>query len=106
MGWDTACRDWADRLRSGRSLVPDLPLDKDAADRAAMIFDALRLPDVPGRPRMREAAGDWQRDIVRALFGSAIGGERKIREAFVLVPKKNSKTTAGAAIMLTALLVN
>jgi phage terminase large subunit-like protein len=106
MAWDTSCRDWGDRLRSGRSLVPDLPLDQDAARRAAGIFDALRLPDVPGQPRMKEAAGDWQRDIVKALFGSVVNGQRQIREAFVLVPKKNSKTTAGAAIMLTALLVN
>jgi phage terminase large subunit-like protein len=55
---------------------------------------------------MREAAGDWQRDIVKALFGSVVSGQRQIREAFVLVPKKNSKTTCGSAIMLTALLVN
>jgi hypothetical protein len=34
MAWDTSCRDWSDRLRSGRSLVPDLPLDQDAARKA------------------------------------------------------------------------
>ena len=55
---------------------------------------------------MAHAAGDWQRDIVRALFGSWDGTERHIREIFALVPKKNSKTTAGAAIMVTALLMN
>jgi phage terminase large subunit-like protein len=40
------------------------------------------------------------RDIVAALFGAWDGTERHIREAFVLVPKKNSKTTGGAAIMV------
>lgn len=61
---------------------------------------------MPGQPAMAAAAGDWQRDIVRALFGSWDGEQRHIREVFALVPKKNSKTTAGAAIMVTALLMN
>ena len=26
MAWDLSCQDWWDRLKSGRSLVPDLPL--------------------------------------------------------------------------------
>lgn len=56
---------------------------------------------------MADAAGDWQRDIVRAVFGSLDAeGVRRVPELFALVPKKNSKTTGGAGIMLTALLVN
>lgn len=56
---------------------------------------------------MAEAAGDWFRDIVGALFGSLDdAGTRHVREIFALVPKKNSKTTGGAGIMVTALLVN
>ena len=106
MTWATACPDWPERIRAGRSLVPNLPhLTRDGA-RAVAIFDRLRLPDVPGQPAMAEAAGDWQRDIVRALFGSWDGTQRHIREFFATVPKKNSKTTAGAAIMVTALLMN
>ena len=106
MGWVTACPDWAARIAAGRTLVPDLPgLSPDGA-RAVAIFDRLMLPDVPGQPAMAEAAGDWQRDIVRALFGAWDGEQRHIREVFALVPKKNSKTTAGAAIMVTALLIN
>lgn len=106
MTWATACPDWPERLRAGRTLVPALPnLNGDGA-RAVAIFDRLRLPDVPGTPAMAEAAGEWQRDIVRALFGSWDGTARHIREIFTLVPKKNSKTTAGAAIMVTALLMN
>lgn len=57
---------------------------------------------------MAQAAGEWQRDIVRNLFGSwnPYEEERYLREFFVMVPKKSSKTTAGAAIMVTALLMN
>lgn len=104
--WALACHDWQERIKQGASLVPSLPaLTRDGA-RAVAIFDRLRLPDVPGTPAMAEAAGEWQRDIVRALFGSWDGTERHVREIFTLVPKKNSKTTSGAAIMVTALLMN
>jgi hypothetical protein len=95
MGWNLACPDWQTRIQSRtRSLLPELPLlDQAAAKRAVTIFDKLRLPDVPGQPTMGESAGDWFRDIVRALFGSMDKetSQRMIREIFLLVPKKNSK---------------
>jgi phage terminase large subunit-like protein len=108
MQWDLSCRDWEERLRAGRSLLPDLPLYDGVASRAVAIFDRLRLPDVTGLPTLGEAAGDWFRDIVRALLGSLDPdtGLRHIRELFALVPKKNAKTTNGAALMLTAALMN
>lgn len=110
MSWSLACPDWQTRIRSEtRSLVPDLPLlDHAAAKRAVTIFDKLRLPDVAGQPQMAQAAGEWFRDIVRALHGSIDKetGHRMVREIFLLVPKKNSKTTNGAALMLTSLLLN
>lgn len=107
MTWSFACPDWAERLKSGRSLVPALPLFHEEAQRATAIFDRLRLPDVPGQPTMAEASGEWFRDIVRAVFGSlGPDGVRRVPELFTLVPKKNSKTTGGAAVMLTALLMN
>lgn len=107
VGWRFACPDWQERLKEGRSLVPDLPLDEAAANRAVDIFNMLRLPDVVGQPPLAEAAGEWHRDIVRAVFGSLDKkGHRKVPELFALVPKKNAKTTGGAAIMLTALLLN
>lgn len=108
MAWALSCPDWQDRIREGRSLVPDLPLDTAAADRAVRVFNRLRLADVPGNPTLAEAAGDWFRDIVRALFGSwdATTQERHIREIFALVPKKNSKTSYGAGLMLAALILN
>jgi phage terminase large subunit-like protein len=106
--WDLSCKDWEDRIRSGRSLVPTLPLFEREAAEAVGFFDALRLPDVPGTPLLREAAGDWFRDIVAALFGSRDPetNTRHIREVFNLVPKGNSKTTYGAELMMTAMLMN
>lgn len=108
MSWDLSCPDWADRLKAGRSLVPDLPLNLIQGDRAVAVFNKLRLADVPGTPTMLEAGGDWFRDIVRALFGALdpVTQQRHIRELLLLVPKKNSKTTNGALLMLTALLLN
>lgn len=111
MPWDLSCPDWRERLAAGRSLVPDLPFtpaQRARADRAVAIFNELRLADVPGTPRMAEACGDWFRDIVRAQAGSIdpLTGKRIIEEFGILIPKKNSKTTGGASLMLTALLMN
>ncbi len=108
MAWNLACPDWEERLRAGRSLVPDLPLYQAEAERAVAVFNKLRLADVPDNPSMAEAGGDWFRDIIRAIFGShdRKTGLRHIREVLCLVPKKNSKTTNGALLMLTALLLN
>jgi phage terminase large subunit-like protein len=106
--WSFACPDWVERLQQGKSLVPDLPLDQAAADRAVNIFNNLRIPDVVGQPAMADAAGEWVRDIIRAVFGSIdpADGRRHVAEVFGLVPKKNAKTTNGAGIMMTALLDN
>lgn len=106
---DLSCTDWRERMRAGRSLVPALDLpDTAAGDRAVAVFNRLRLADVPMTPTMGEAGGEWFRDIVRALFGAVdpVTKARAIRELFLLVPKKNSKTTNGALLMLTALLLN
>jgi len=105
---DLSCLDWEARLRAGTSLVPTLPLHTKPAEQAVAVFDKLRLADVPGTPAMAEAGGEWFRDIIRALFGSLdpVTRARFLREVLLLVPKKNSKTTNGALLMLTALLVN
>lgn len=106
--WSTACPDWQERLLSGKSLVPDLPLFAEERDKAVRIFDRLKLPDVIGTPPMSEAAGDWFRDIVGVLFGSYDETEhrRMVQELFLLVPKKNGKSSYAAAIMVTAMIVN
>lgn len=109
MTWDLSCPDWRDRIRSGRSLMPDLPyVDEERGRRAVAIFDRLRIPDVPGTPLLVDAAGGWFREIVFALHASLdpVTKERMIRELFLLVPKKNAKTTLGAGLMLTSVLIN
>ena len=108
MMWDTSCKDWAERIQSGQSLCPTLPLYTVEADRATAIFNLLRLPDVPGTPPLAEAGGEWFLEIVRALFGSWDAEQqfRHIRELFILCPKKSSKTTYAAALLLTAVLVS
>lgn len=106
--WDLSCPDWADRLREGRSLIPDLPVIESEADMGLAIFDELQLSDVPGTPRLGDAAGQWFRDIVRAVFGSwdPVARLRFIRDLFVLAPKGSSKTSYSAGLSLTAMLMN
>jgi phage terminase large subunit-like protein len=108
MTWNTACPDWQARIRAGQSLCPVLPLFEEGAARGLAVFDRLRLPDVPGNPQLSEAAGDWFRDAVRVLFGSYDPDQdvRHIRELFLMVPKKSSKTSYAAAMLLTAVLVS
>jgi phage terminase large subunit-like protein len=103
-----AVPDWQDRIRSGLSLVPPVDVNPDEQRRAVKMFERLRLPDVVGRPSFETACGDWFKEIVGAFLG-AIDPETKARvisELFLLAPKKSSKTTYGAGMMLTALLMN
>jgi phage terminase large subunit-like protein len=108
MDWSTACPDWEERILSGRSLVPDLPLFEEEAERALRIFKRLRVPDMIGTPTYGEACGQWVFDIVAALFGShdVEKKRRMIREFFLLIPKKNAKSSIAAAIMVTAAIMN
>ncbi|UMM63106.1 terminase large subunit [Aristophania vespae] len=106
---DFSCHDWADRLKNGLTLMPDFKqVNPSLASDAIEFFNGLKIPDIPGQPLCRDAVGPWFREIVGALHGSLdpVTGERLIREIFLLVPKKNSKTTNGAALMLTSVLVN
>jgi phage terminase large subunit-like protein len=106
--WDLSCPDWQDRIREGRSLIPDLPLFEAEADLGLHFFDELRLPDVIGLPLFRDSVGEWFRDLVRTVFGSRNPetNERMIREVFALVPKGSSKTTYSAGLMITAMNMN
>lgn len=111
---DFSCPDWFEKLKAGKAPLPDnLPLDAEEASLAVDVFNKLRLPDVPGQPLLRDVAGDWAREFVAAIFGlvelsddRTVIVNRKARKFFQLVPKKNSKTTNGAAIMMTAMLRN
>jgi phage terminase large subunit-like protein len=106
--WDLSCVDWQDRIREGRSLMPRLPLFADEANMALGFYDEMQLPDVPGKPKMRIASGEWFREIVRAAFGSwdPVNKVRHIRDIITMVPKGSSKTTNSAALLLDAMLMN
>jgi phage terminase large subunit-like protein len=106
--WSTACPDWEARLLAGQPLVPELPLFRDQADKALRVFKRLKLPDVVGMPRLKTACGPWFFPIVETLFGSfdAVANRRMIQEYFLLVPKKNAKSSLGGALIVTALIMN
>lgn len=103
-----AVPDWETRIRLGQSLVPRIDINPAEQRRAVAMFERLRLPDVTGRPTLATACGDWFKDIVGPLLGSLDPetGARLMRGLFLLAPKKSSKTTYGAGMMVTALLMN
>ena len=105
--WSTACPDWADRLRTGASIIPP-PIFPEQAEQALAVFRELRIVDAPGSPTFGESCAPWVFDLVASIFGAydAETGRRVITEWFVLVPKKNSKSTIAAGIMMTSLILN
>ena len=106
--WSTAVPDWKERIRSGSSLVPELPLFDAVAEKAVRIFKRLRVPDIIGNPTYGDVCGDWVFDFVRVIFGSydPETKRRALREFFLLVPKKNGKSSIAAAIIVTAAILN
>lgn len=105
--WSTACPDWAERLRAGESIIPP-PIFPEQSAIALEVFKQLRIVDAPGSPTFGESCAQWVFDLVASIFGAydAETGRRLITEWFVLVPKKNSKSTIAAGIMMTALILN
>ena len=101
--WSTSCPDWKDRLKAGQSIIPP-PIYPAEAERALEIFKALRVVDLPGKPTFGECSGQWVFDFVAAVFGAydAETGRQMIREFYLLISKKNTKSTIAAGIMLTA----
>lgn len=104
----TACVDWEQRIVRGDSLIPQPPLFNDQAEQALQVFKAFRVVDVAGSPEAGEITRQWVLDFVAAIFGAydADRGERLISEFFLLISKKNSKSTISALIMMVALVLN
>lgn len=108
MDWTTSCKDWEKKIVKGQSLIPCKPLFQDEAEMALDVFKSLIVTDVMGQPTMGEITRPWVFEFVAAIFGAYSEEEsrRLIREFFLLIPKKNSKSTLAAFIMLTALVMN
>lgn len=106
--WSTACPDWERRIVAGEPLITFPPLFPEEARLALEVFLDLRVKDVSGSPPLRDLAQPWMLDFVSAIFGAydAASGQRLIREFFLLISKKNAKSTGAAGIMQTALVRN
>lgn len=105
--WSTACLDWPERIKTGRSIIP-APLFPEEAERGLAVLRELKLVDVPGSPKIGDCCAPWVFELAASVFGAydPESGRRLITEWFVCVPKKNSKSSIAAAIMMTALILN
>lgn len=76
--------------------------DKSKADRAIRIIECLKLTgDFHGQPFVFQ---DWNRSIVSDLFGTMNSrGLRQFRDAYIELPKKNTKSNLGCGICIKQL---
>lgn len=106
--WTTALPDWQERIVKGESLIPCKPLFTTMSEIALRVFKELALVDVIGCPKIGAVSKAWVFDFVAIIFGAydPTAKKRLIREFFLLISKKNTKSTLAAGIMLTALILN
>ena len=108
--WSTACRDWEQRIVDGATLTPCPPLFPAAAEAGMEVFSQLQIVDAG------VTFGDslpWVTEFAEGIFGSYCNveghpdeGRRLIKTFFMLIAKKNTKSTIAAGIMLTVLIQN
>lgn len=118
--WTTACPDWRERIREGRSLMPCVPLFPDQAEAGMQVFRSLLAVGVPnptgavdedGRPvapTYGEISRRWLLEIPEVIHGAydVETGERLIREVLLKVPKKNWKSGLAGGIALSLMVRN
>lgn len=106
--WTTACPDWERRIVARESLLPLAPLFPDEAAAGLRVMDQLRVVDMPGSPTFGQVARPWIREFCASIFGAydAESGRRLIREWFLLISKKNTKSTTAGLLMLAVLIRN
>ena len=106
--WTTALPDWEERIVKVESLVPCKPLYPKTGVNALLKFKQLVIQDMIDSPTFGEVSRQWVFDFVVSIFGAydEESKRQKITEFFLLISKKNTKSTLAAGIMMTALLIN
>lgn len=118
--WSTACPDWRERIRDGRSLMPCGPIFPEQGEVGLQLFQSLFAVGIPnpdgtlddnGRPvppTYGQVCRPWITEIAATIHGAynVETGERLIREALIKVPKKNWKSGLAAGLMLSLLVLN
>lgn len=80
------------------------PLSSEPADRVidwVETYTCHTKGEWAGRPFI---LAEWQREIVRSIFGPTTDGRRDVRTALIGIPRKNGKSTLGAALALYLLI--
>ena len=110
MSWDFACPDWVERLKAGRSLVPDLPLDHDEAERAVQDLQqaapagcAGAAGDGRGGRRMVPRHRPRRLRLARQGVGDA---PERCRRSSRWCRRRTPRPPAAPAIAVTAMLIN
>lgn len=102
--------DWAERMEAG-----DGPFDFDAIksslnktrmSKVRKILNGFCIPDLPGQPSMQEKTGEWFFRIAETLAGGLLDIDTQlVQNVLLAIPKKNSKTSSSAALMLALMMM-
>ena len=106
--WTTALPNWENLIVSKQSINPVGALYPEAAAAALDVMTNLVMSDLAHKPLLGQVTRPWALNFAQSIFGAydPQTGIRHIQEFFLLISKKNSKSTLAAAIMLTALILN